>query len=226
MADLSLSPPDRERIALPMAGRGWGYPPRVRRFAERLLNQQLWCWGRDILCSDGNLLTRYGLLRHRNPEDPKEGATCYRSDDDDCHVALWGFGVFFGLRRHGGLFVERCSFQPRWAPVESLSLGVHSLKDLRMFERPRSEDNWRCAHRLLREMVGWIVRYETWVQQAQGVAFRQECINGWRAPIVNASDQVVVWRRIRDRCWTSASSQGLFADLAPVHVPAGGVHHE
>lgn len=193
--------------------RGWGYPPPVRRLAAHLLNQQLWCWGRDVLCPDGNLLTRYGLHRRRDPGRPEKGATCYRSDDNACHVALWGFGVFFGMRQHGGLFIGRYSFQPRWAPVEAISLGVHSLDGLRMFGRPRGAEDWRHAHHLCRELFDWIVRYESWVQRTVGTAFRQECIRNWATPIVSAAGQVKAWRRIRDRSWTSASEIEFFSNL-------------
>ncbi len=55
-------------IALKSERRGWCYPMPVRRFAERLISQQLWCFGCDIKHARGNLLRRYGFSRHRSKE--------------------------------------------------------------------------------------------------------------------------------------------------------------
>ena len=73
---------------------------------------------------EGNLLIEFGFERHRECEiDPQ--STCYRLDCDELHVCLWGFGMFFGRRDLGGLFVNRFDFRPGWAPIESLAEGIH-----------------------------------------------------------------------------------------------------
>ena len=40
-------------------------------------------------------------------------STCYRLDQDQLHVSLWGFGMFFGRRELGGLYLDRFDFRPR-----------------------------------------------------------------------------------------------------------------
>ncbi len=106
------------------AGQGWCMPRPVRRFGGRLMEQQVWCWGRDVEYPDGNLLMQYGFERHRD-SDTADRSTCYRLDHDDLHICLWGFGMFFGSRELGGLYLDRFDFCPTWAPVESLSSQIH-----------------------------------------------------------------------------------------------------
>ena len=88
------------------------------------MEQQVWCWGRDVECRDGNLLMKFGFERYRD-NDSDFRSTCYRFDQDTLHVCLWGFGMFFGSRELGGLYLDRFDFRPAWAPVESLSLAIH-----------------------------------------------------------------------------------------------------
>ena len=76
-------------------------PQQILRFGGQLMEQQLWCWGRDVERVEGNLLMEFGFERHRECEiDPQ--STCYRLDCDELHVCLWGFGMFFGRRDLGG----------------------------------------------------------------------------------------------------------------------------
>ena len=79
-------------------GQGWCGPQTVRRFGGRMMEQQVWCWGRDIEHSDGNLLIDFGFERHRD-RGVDDRSTCYRMDCDRLHVSLWGFGMFFGNRK-------------------------------------------------------------------------------------------------------------------------------
>jgi hypothetical protein len=161
----------------------------------------LWCWGQDVKHPTGNLLMRYGLERYRTPGDPDKGSTCYRTDEDDTHVALWGFGVFFGTRRLGGLYIARYDFHPLWGEIESVSYGVHSPDDLPTFHRPRRASHWRQAHRLLTELLSWIVKYERWVTMEVGSLYRRDCIDRWLDPVVPSEQLENAWHSLRRRRW-------------------------
>lgn len=180
---------------------GWCLPPAVRKFANRLFSQQLWCWGQDVTHSTGNLLMRYGFERYRTPDDPQKGSTCYRTDQDEKHVALWGFGAFFGTRRLGGLYIARYDFLPLWGEIESVSYGVHSPDDLPAFHRPRRLLHWRQAHRLLSELLRWIADYERWVTAEVGPLHRQSCITRWNDPVVPGELIANAWRTLSRRSW-------------------------
>ena len=179
---------------------GWCMPAVACRFGQRLMSQQAWCWGRDIKFPQRNLLMRYGFQRHRDPLG-RERATCYRLDRNDCHVALWGFGMFYGERRLGGLFLDRFDIRPAWAPVESLSLAIHWPSELPTFSRPRNGPEWCRARCLWQRALRWIARYEIWIRNEVGLAYRQDCVNTWLRPFVPAGKIIPAWRFLSRRPW-------------------------
>lgn len=204
----------RGRVArLPATRRGWCLPTAIRRFASRLFSQQLWCWGQDVKHSGGNLLLRYGMERFRKPGDPRGGATCYRSDENDRHAALWGFGMFFGTRRLGGLYLARYDFVPQWGEFESLRIGIHSPDDLPPFHRPHRTSHWRAAHELLHETIRWIIRYENWVIQEVGAPYRHDCVTRWIDPVVSGERMASAWRLLNRRRWEQHNWTNVQSEL-------------
>ncbi|MEM9411324.1 MAG: hypothetical protein AAGA30_09440 [Planctomycetota bacterium] len=181
-------------------GQGWCMPKTIRRFGGKLLSQQLWCWGKDITHDDGNLLLRYGFERHRDTgEDPR--STCYRLDINDMHVALWGFGMFFGRRELGGLFLGRFEFCPEWSSTESISVPIHWPDDLPALERPQGAKQWRHARKLWASMLEWIADYERWVEETAGIEFRDQCVASWLRPFVHSKKMAGAWQFLSDRRW-------------------------
>lgn len=183
------------------------------------MEQQLWCWGRDIEHPDGNLLMRYGFERHRD-QDAAERSTCYRFDQDRLHVSLWGFGMFFGRRDLGGLFLSRFEFCPSWAPVESLSLSIHWPDELPGFARPRGRAQWDCARRLWKWSQLWIADYEAWARGAAGLAYRRECVDTWLRPFARADKISAAWRFLGRRGW-ERQDQPVAQSLKRFTLPTG-----
>jgi hypothetical protein len=181
-------------------GHGWCMPKTIRRFGEKLLAQQLWCWGRDIECVDENLLLRFGFERHRDRET-EDRSTCYRLDHERVHVSLWGFGMFFGCRELGGLFLDRFGFSPVWAPIESLSLAIHWPDELPIFARPCGQKQWQDARELWGSMLLWIADYEKWVRDFAGILYRRSCVQSWLRPLVPADQIVSAWQFLGRRGW-------------------------
>ena len=182
------------------SGQGWCMPHPVRRFGGKLMAQQLWCWGQDIEFPDGNLLMSFGFERHRY-HGMVDRSTCYRLDSEQLHVCMWGFGIFFGRRDLGGLYLDRFEFCPNWAPVESLSLAIHWPDELPVFGRPRGRDQWRRARKLWKATSKWIADYESWVRDTAGIAYRRECVDTWLRPFVRADRIASAWRFISRRGW-------------------------
>lgn len=168
-------------------------PQPVRRFGGKLMEQQLWCWGRDVEHPNGNLLIKFGFERHRdcNTEDR---STCYRLDQDQLHVSLWGFGMFFGQRELGGIYLNRFDFCPYWAPIESISLAIHWPDELPVFARPNGKSQWQRARKVWKSCLLWIAQYETWVRSNVGTAYRRECVEDWLRPFVRAEKMSAAWR--------------------------------
>jgi hypothetical protein len=181
-------------------GQGWCMPKTVRRFGSRLLAQELWCVGRDIEHPNDNLLMRYGFERYRDRET-SDRSTCYRLDRDELHVALWGFGMFFGKRELGGLFLGRVEFCPDWAPIESVSLAIHWPDDLPKFTRPHGLDQWRRARELWTSMLLWVSEYEQWIIETAGLEYRQQCVASWLRPFVHADQMAPAWQFLGSRGW-------------------------
>ncbi|HWL07596.1 MAG TPA: hypothetical protein VNQ76_04265 [Planctomicrobium sp.] len=186
--------------------RGWCYPRPVQRLAERLLTQQIWCFGQDIKSPHGNLLIEYGFQRHRGNSSQRAGSTCYRYDDEHRHINLWGFGLFYGERKLGGLYLGRFKFQPQWACVESLAQGIHWPEKLPAFSRPGQADEWRRAHQLCRRMLNWIADYEAWVIRHSGMDYRRTCLNEWPRRACDAGQIAACWRFLSRRSWEEESS--------------------
>ncbi|MFG0267420.1 MAG: hypothetical protein ACF8AM_20060 [Rhodopirellula sp. JB055] len=164
------------------------------------MSQQVWCWGRDVECPDGNLLMRFGFERYRD-NDTADRSTCYRLDQDELHVCLWGFGMFFGSRQLGGLYLNRFNFIPSWAPVESVSLAVHWPDELPAFTRPRGESQWQRARMLWKQSLLWIAGYESWVRKNIGITYRRHCVGSWLQPFVRPEKKVAAWRFLSRQGW-------------------------
>lgn len=183
-------------------GQGWCLPPTVLGFGGKLMEQQVWCWGRDVEYATGNLLMQFGFERHRD-SDAVDRSSCYRLDQGVFHVCLWGFGMFFGCRELGGLYLDRFDFRPAWAPVESLSLAIHWPDELPVFGRPRGRLAWQRARRLWSLALHWIADYEKWVRRHAGLAYRRRCIEAWLRPFVRADKIPAAWRFLGQRHWES-----------------------
>ncbi len=166
--------------------------------AADLLNQQIWCWGRDIECSGGNLLVQYGFQRIEKPAH-SHAASLYRLDmSPTARVVLRGFGVFYGEDGRGGLFLRRDSFAPQLTPKGDLSKPAWTIDDLPRFATPRPVDVPRCQ-RLLLEVVNWIREYEVWVGEQAGIAYRRKTLVPWNAKhktVVCAEEMAGAWRML------------------------------
>lgn len=182
------------------AGQGWCVPRTVRTFGDRLMSQQVWCWGRDVERTEGNLLMQFGFERYRESETA-DGSTCYRLDQEELHVCLWGFGMFFGSRELGGLYLKRFDFIPVWGPVESVSLGVHWPDELPVFARPRGQSQWLRARKLWKRSLRWIAEYETWIRKTAGIHYRRHCVGTWLQPFVRAEKKAAAWRFLSRQNW-------------------------
>ncbi|MDA0659746.1 MAG: hypothetical protein O2931_13045 [Planctomycetota bacterium] len=166
--------------------------------ASELLNQQIWCWGRDIDSSAGNLLIQYGFQRIEKPAESK-AASLYRLDlSSTMRVVVRGFGLFFGDDRYGGLFLRRYQFQPMLTPSSDLQQPAWMPDDLPRLSLPRADEISRCQS-LLVDVIDWISRYESWISEHLGVAYRSETLTTWPAKqkhFVPAEEMPRAWRNL------------------------------
>ncbi|MFN4260319.1 MAG: hypothetical protein ACK4RK_13565 [Gemmataceae bacterium] len=160
----------------------------------RLFDQQLWCWGCDIDRPVGNLLLRHGFQRERPPH-PNAGCTAYRLiRKPNQQLVLWGFGLFFGAARHGGLFWRRYRFDPKWAPLAELPSSIWNVEELSEFRAPRSGAERGHLIRLLAMACRWMADYEQAIADSLGPDYRRQCLHAWPKKAVAAVAIPQYWR--------------------------------
>ena len=174
-------------------------PSSLQR-ASSLLNQQIWCWGRDIECVDGNLLVQHGFQRINKPAS-SDAASLYRLElSPTARIILRGFGVYCGDERWGGLFLRRFKFIPQLTPEPDLVRPAWSVEDLPLLELPRA-DQLECCQRLLLMLIDWIREYEVWIAERVGIAYRQDTLLDWQPQndtVVPGEEMAVAWRMLSE----------------------------
>ena len=76
---------------------------------------------------EGNWLIEIGFNRIEPPDDRKDCPSVYSHElPRGQSVVLRGFGVFFGDSAHGGIFVPRYEFQPKY--TKSAAIQTADLK--------------------------------------------------------------------------------------------------
>jgi len=168
-------------------------------FGTRLLDQQLWCWGRDVLHPGRNLLVEYGFTQHRS-ERPKSSTTSY-SATHRCgvRIALWSWGVFFGDQHRGGVFLRRFSFAPQTTPDASLPAPHWPEGWLPPHRPPATAEEVATAAELLSQACLWIAHYESWIADSLGAGYRAGCLRDWRRRVDFAGSLSDAWSGLGQR---------------------------
>ncbi|TWU11718.1 hypothetical protein CA54_05270 [Symmachiella macrocystis] len=155
-------------------------PRQLRTHAADLLSQQCWCWGQDILRAEGNWLLELGFKRIRPPKKRKDCSSVYQLElSGGQSVVLRGFGVFFGDRARGGVFLPRYEFTPRFTSQFPLVSPPWSTSDLPALWTPTGDDLSLCA-KLTLDLIDWIRSYEVNVIRCLGLEYRQATLSEWQ----------------------------------------------
>jgi hypothetical protein len=168
----------------------------MRHDAARLLDQQLWCWGRDISHPEGNLLLRLGMCRYRPAFATRDGTLYTARVGDSATIHLWGFGIYFVDAEHGGLFLRRGSFRPRMGSRPD-ALGLHTAEQVEASTRPLPASASRSARKLIEGFARWVAQYEHWIAETLGVTYRRDCLTGWdKKPVCEAKAMASRWEEV------------------------------
>jgi len=194
-----------------------------------LLDQQLWFLGHDIRHPEGNALLRFGFTRQRSASGGGTTcyrfASCDGHRDDGTAVGqsaivphgdellCWGFGLYHGevaspmtvadtsVRRDtpAGVLLFRHAASARlvWPAV---CLPLHKPSELPRLDLPQTEREreqlCRCVVRLARTLF----RYEQWVAEALGVAYRTQVMDALprhkRRKFVDSINLSGLWREL------------------------------
>lgn len=189
-------------------------PKEMRQLGQHLLNQQIWCWGRDVCYPDKNLLIEYGFQRIPLPDGARGHSNYLLCRPKQTQVMLWGFGLFYGQPSLGGLFLKRFEFKPRWLPLSQLTPPICS-PDLIPARLPHSAETIEKTVGLLTEALSWLADYESWVMQTVGLPHRQQAVASWRngkRKVLPAESMVPNWQKLADY-W--ANTQRSWAEATP-----------
>ena len=187
------------------------FAPEFRRRVAALFDQQLWCLGRDIARSEGNILLDLGMCRFR-PPDPTRKSTLYTVAIEPAgSIFLWGFGAMYAEPAIGGVFVRRYGFAPRLCARES-AVGIFTPEQLGPLTNPVSARDHQRLRTLLSRLVGWFARYEHWIAENFGTVYREHCLASRGKPnVVSARDMAKDWERVAKKSRRFRVSNGVSA---------------
>jgi hypothetical protein len=167
---------------------------RLAREGASLLDQQMWCLGRDCAGSS-NLLLEAGFRRTRSPDGR---CSQYEKSVHGGLLVLWGFGALF--HPTGGdaaVFLDRDRFGPERVEISALAAPAHGRSELnpRWPEESEREQVLELAARLAR-LLG---EYEAAALARLGVDRRaQDLASRSRPPRFTPEEVPVRWTRLAD----------------------------
>ena len=170
--------------------------PRQRK-GQELLHQQCWNWGRDIVRPEGNLLLDAGFLKRRPPEG-EAGSTCYSlALPDGDSLMLWGFGLLYGTRQNGGVYLNRYQFRPVWLPLEAIPGLIWKPKMIPTGHVPPS---LRIPVDLTVAAIRHVADYEEWALALCGLEYRRAVLRQWNRPTEQLPPETLpnAWRKLAD----------------------------
>ena len=173
----------------------------LSKHAVTLLSQQIWCWGRDILRSEGNWLLEIGFERIEPPPEERENtsSSVYSLTlPNGGEIVLRGYGIFYGDKRYGGIFLPRYEFLPLYTTISTLQSPPWTKKDLPALEHP-IESQIIDYSALVKDLVDWIHAYEQEIVDQLGVEYRRFTLSGWddgTRTVIAAEEIVDEWSSI------------------------------
>ena len=182
--------PNRPALKLHISG-------ATRRLGRGLLDQQMWCFGYDIRRPAANLLLQYGFTRHRPPE-AERGSSCYiLCPGPGCEIGLWGSGLFYGEAQLGGLVLKRFEFSPKLTGLPQLQAVDSWTAAPPAGRKPQTEAEIERTCALLGRALGWVGRYEKWVQAVAGFDYRLQSVRAWhRKVVIPAGEMAAAWQEL------------------------------
>ncbi|MFO1043330.1 MAG: hypothetical protein U0941_16175 [Planctomycetaceae bacterium] len=159
----------------------------------KLLDQQCWLWGQDVVRLSANGLVSFGFQRHAPPFG-SEKISCYTLTDSRLrHVGLWGFGAFYGRTGVVGIFLKRYSFGP------CLAFGIERAPicwTCTQWKIRQAPDDRGLVLRLVSEFLVWIVEYERWINQFAPRQHRADCLMDWKKCCCGPDQLIGEWESL------------------------------
>ena len=167
---------------------------KARRCLVAALEQQMWFFGCDAACADGNLLVHYGFRRHRLEDHPGQSSSyhfLWRSGGDlslpatqvDLHGWCAGLHPLGDHGAEGGFLYVRARNRVGW--YDAPTPPVPGAYDEEPAARRAFRTLGRCPEsgfcRAAMRFLTWVEEYESWLECTCGSDYRRRCFE--RAPL-------------------------------------------
>lgn len=147
------------------------------RFVLLLLDQQFYCWGKDIERPCGNHLIELGFVKTAAPARVGTTSSAYEKVFGGAYLCLWGFGLFYGKKGHGGIFLSRHKFPPLMTSLWKQPEPHWAYRQAKELSCPRTEIEIRSVYSLLGSVFTWISKFEESILKVSGETYRRKIIS-------------------------------------------------
>lgn len=172
-------------------------PAHWRQTPSRLLDQQFWCFGQDIVQAPRNALLELGFTRHRSSVPRKDGSCYSVTTRAGVSILLWGFGVFYCDRSLGSaILLVRDNICP--LSVEQLQLPINVWDPHDLPKHPVRESEVPVVRQLLTDLLHWFSQYENWIATHRDPGHRERILQDWRKVVVPAETMSATWQSLAD----------------------------
>lgn len=188
--------------------------------ATDLLNQQIWCWGQDIMRPEGNWLIAVGFERLTAPTGAQYPSLYTLKLPHERHVILRGFGVLYTDTKLGSIFLPRYNFKPLYTKQVNLNRPLWTKADLPRLKRP-ARNQRQAFSELTSGLIQWIWRYEADVAERLGTAYRRATLIDWddgAKAVVPAEHVVSAWHALSSGKLSFMSQKQPIAGNAEVPI--------
>jgi hypothetical protein len=139
-------------------------------------------------------------------------------------IGLWGFGLFYGDARLGGLFLKRYEFTPKLTLSSQLPADILKVGEMPASRKPQTQAEVDLAYTLLGIVSGWISDYEGWVQLQTGADYRQQSVRAWhRKAVMPAGEMAAAWQELAVQVRPTVKGP---AGAAPLHSMSSNLRDE
>lgn len=174
-------------------------PADIARTGRPLLDQQMWCFGRDIIDSPGNRLIARGFERFPCPHNPPTSTRYVWTGSGGVTVVLWAFGMLYASGGRSA-FLRRHGFAPLLATTEEACFdSVWSPDSLHAWNAPINREEVLESWDFVAKLCEWTADYEVWMAESESLDRRESVIAAWKHPFCRADEVAHLWRDLAAR---------------------------
>lgn len=174
------------------------FEQEVTRKAAKLFDQQMWCWGKDIMSEQGNLLVQYGCDIQKHVDRERRGTRYVLPLGIDTKIILMALGIVYLDENKGAAQFERSRYQPLFNPDTECINDVFEFKALEGFGRAKTQIEKDFLRDSQIDCAKFIKNYETWILQNAHETHKNFRLNSWVNPIATPETLVNCWEEVHE----------------------------